>query len=167
MSSSEDSSHDSASGVPDARAGFVADLRSLADYLAANPEVPVPRYGWTIFVHATGTDEEEFAQVDAVSEILGEKPTDRRETSGGYAVVRSFGSVEYQFDAHTSDSMARHRAFMSYADSVEPETPAEPVRLAAEAFPADGDAVASHPAQTADSHRRAEIPRRPGPGRAS
>ena len=44
---------------------LVADLRSLADYLAPNPAVAVRLYGWKVAVHAEGTDSEQFSQVDA------------------------------------------------------------------------------------------------------
>ena len=60
------------------RAELVAGLRSLADYLAADPSVPVPPYGWRVAVYAEGTDSEQFAQVDLVAEITGERPVDRR-----------------------------------------------------------------------------------------
>jgi len=55
------------------RAAVVAGLRTLAGYLAANPAVPVPRYGCEVPVHAEGTDSEQFSQVDLVGEIIGER----------------------------------------------------------------------------------------------
>ena len=60
------------------RAAVVAGLRALAGYLAANPAVPIPPYGWDVLVHAEGTDSEQFSQVNLVSEILGERPVDQR-----------------------------------------------------------------------------------------
>jgi hypothetical protein len=58
------------------RAELVAGLRSLADYLAADPSVPVPPHGWRVAVYAEGADSEQFAQVDLVAEIIGEqRPT--------------------------------------------------------------------------------------------
>ena len=143
-------------GESDARTGFIADLHSLADYLAANPEVPVPRYGCSILVVASGTDEEKVSQVDAVSRLLGQRPADDRETGGHYEVVRSFGSIHYQFFGVPAAQRARHQAWRSYANSVEPEEPAAPTRLAAEAFPAH-EASAVSPAQASDGHRPAGI----------
>ena len=62
-------SHDARVLVGDSpeRAAVVAGLRSLAGYLAANPSVPIPPYGWEVLVHAEGTDSEQFSQVDLVS----------------------------------------------------------------------------------------------------
>jgi hypothetical protein len=78
------------------RAAVVAGLRALAGYLAANPAVPVPPYGWEVFVHAEGTDSEQFSQVDLVGEFMGERPADRRAASGHHHAARSFGPVTYR-----------------------------------------------------------------------
>lgn len=136
-------------GDSDARATFVADLRSLTDYLAAHPEVPVPRFGWSVTVIASGTDEEKFSQVDAVSRILDELPKVKSETNSHYQVKRSFGLVRYEFVAISADQSARHQAWRSYADSVEPETSVTPVHLVAEDFPAETGGPVSCPARAA------------------
>ena len=143
------------------RAAVVAGLRALAGYLAANPSVPIPPYGWDVLVHAEGTDSEQFSQVDLVSEILGERPVDQRASTGHHHAERSFGPVTYRFAGISERRMAQHQAWASYADSVVPDEPAaEPARLAAAAFPVGLAAVAPVPAQSrgsrpAGSRRRA------------
>ncbi len=137
------------------RAELVAGLRSLADYLAADPSVPVPPHGWRVAVYAEGTDSEQFAQVDLVAEIIGEQPADRRTATGHHSVQRSFGPVSYEFTAISEWRMTQYRAGMSYAASVVPDTPpGPPARLAAEAFPAQADAVPD----AAAPDRAAEVP---------
>lgn len=146
------------------RAELVDGLRSLADYLAANPSVPVP-YGWRVAVYAQGTDSEQFSQVDLVAEIVGEPAVDRRAATGHHHVQRSFGPVSYEFVAIADWRMAQHRAGMSYADSVVPDRPAEPpARLAAEAFPAPADtaAIAAVPARPASGPATPRARRRGG-----
>ena len=135
------------------RAELVAGLRSLADYLAADPSVPVPPYGWRVAVYAEGTDSEQFAQVDLVAEITGERPVDRRAVTGHHYVQRSFGPVSYEFTAISEWRMAQHRAGMSYAGSVIPDTP--PGRLPAWPLrhsqrPPDAAADAAAPARAAE-----------------
>jgi len=131
------------------RAAVVAGLRALASYLAANPAVPVPPYGWEVLVHAEGTDSEQFSQVDLVGELMSERPVDRRATTGHHHAERSFGPVTYKFVGISERRMAQHQAWASYADSVVPAEPAAaPARLAADAFPAAQAAVAAVPAQS-------------------
>ena len=134
------------------RDAVVAGLRALAGYLAANPAVPVPPFGWDVLVHAAGTDSEQFSQVDLVGEIMGERPVDQRAAAGHHHVERSFGPVTYRFVGISEQRMARHHAGASYADSVAPdEPPAEPARLAATAFPAGPMAAAPVPGQSRGS----------------
>ena len=147
-------SHDARVLVGDSpeRAAVVAGLRSLAGYLAANPSVPIPPYGWEVLVHAEGTDSEQFSQVNLVSEFLGERPVDQRAAIGHHHAERSFGPVTYRFAGISERRMAQHRAWASYADSVIPGEPAaEPARLAASAFPVGQAAVTSVPGQSRGS----------------
>jgi hypothetical protein len=126
------------------RDAVVAGLRALAGYLAANPAVPIPPYGWDVSVHAEGTDSEQFSQVDLVSEIMGERPADQRAATGHHHVERSFGPITYRFVGISEQRMAQHHAWVSYADSVVPDEPsAEPARLATTAFPAGPAATAT------------------------
>ena len=147
------------------RAAVVAGLRALAGYLAANPAVPVPPYGWEVSVHAEGTDSEQFSQVDLVGEIMGERPVDRRAATGHHHAERSFGPVTYRFAGISERRMAQHQAWASYADSVVPDEPAaEPARLAAAAFPAGQAAVAPAPGQSRASRSPAGSRRRAAQG---
>ena len=134
------------------RAAVVAGLRALAGYLAANPAVPIPPYGWDVCVHAEGTDSEQFSQVDLVGEIMGERPVDQRAVVGHHHVERCFGPVTYRFVGISEHRMAQHHAWASYADSVVPDEPsAEPARLATTAFPAGPAATAQLSGQSEGS----------------
>src|ERR1700691_4123855 len=134
------------------RDAVVTGLRALADYLAANPAVPIPPHGWAASVHAEGTDSEQFSQVDLVSEIIGERPVDQRAAIGHHLVQRSFGPITYRFVGISERRMAQHHAWVSYADSVVPDEPsAEPARLAATAFPVGPTATAPVPGQSQGS----------------
>jgi hypothetical protein len=143
------------------RAELIAGLRLLANYLAANPSVPVPAHRWKVTVDAEGTDSEQFSQVDLVAEVMGERPVDRRAATGHHHVERSFGPVIYEFSAIAGWRMAQHRDRMSYADSVVLDSPA---RLAAEAFPATAQAAAhaSEPPRMASGPRAPRTARRAG-----
>jgi hypothetical protein len=133
------------------RDAVVAGLRALAGYLAANPAIPIPLHGWDVSVHAEGTDSEQFSQVDLVSEIMGERPADQRTAAGHHHVERSFGPITYRFVGISEQRMARHYAWVSYADSVVPNEPsAEPARLATAAFPT-GPAATAVPGQSQGS----------------
>ena len=139
------------------RARLVSGLRALADYLESAPAVPVQPYGVHIVVHAQGTDSEMKAQVDLVGEILGAPPDEEDPGSGHYEVRQSFGPVTYKFLAISDERMARHAAFMSYAQSVEPDFPAgQPPGLAATAFPVTPPAQAP----AGPRGRTGEAPRR-------
>jgi hypothetical protein len=100
------------------RADLVAGLHALADYLNANPAVPVPEFSTDLLVHARGTDAEGFAEVDRVAELLGVAVRDRTGRGGHYTAVRWFGPVEYRCVAIPAAVMALHQAGQSYADSV-------------------------------------------------
>jgi hypothetical protein len=77
------------------RAALIHGLRSLADYLEANPEVPAPDSA-NMYAFPPHDDCVVMrAEIDAVAELLGSQP---RETASGqhYGVTRSFGPVEYR-----------------------------------------------------------------------
>jgi hypothetical protein len=134
------------------RDAVVAGLRALAGYLAANPAVPVPPYGWDVSVHAEGTDSAQFSQVDLVGEIMGERPVDQRATIGHHHVERSFGPITYRFVGISERRMGQHHARVSYAGSVvQDESPAEPAHLAATASPVGPAAIAPVPGRSKGS----------------
>ncbi|MEV4183419.1 hypothetical protein AB0J28_18505 [Streptosporangium canum] len=96
------------------RAEFVAGLRRLADFLAANPKAPVPSYGAGITLHASGTDEERFAEVDRVADLIGVPASE----GVHYSTERDFGPVSYRAVAIPAEERARHEAGMSYYDAI-------------------------------------------------
>lgn len=102
-----------------ARAEFTAALRALADFLDANPSLPLP-HRVNITVHPQGTDEEERDAVDLVARILDVQPETSR--SGHYRVERDFGGgrVAYGAVAIPAATMAQHAALMSYRCAVSP-----------------------------------------------
>src|SRR5438105_2201701 len=59
---------------PENRAEFISALRDLADFLAANPAVPVPLNGDVITLHASGYEDGGRAQVDHIARLLGITP---------------------------------------------------------------------------------------------
>jgi hypothetical protein len=100
------------------RADFIAGLRALADYLNANPTVPVPEFSTDVLVHARGTDTEQCAEVDRVAGLLGASVEDRTARGGHYTAARSFGPVEYRCVAIPAAVMAVHEARQAYARSI-------------------------------------------------
>lgn len=86
------------------RAAIVGGLRSLADYLESNPEVPAPIYSDVLTFPPDGDWAEMRAEIDAIAMRLG---VTARQTGGGhYVAARAFGPVEYRAVAipHRNDS---------------------------------------------------------------
>ncbi|GAA1612532.1 hypothetical protein GCM10009733_005710 [Nonomuraea maheshkhaliensis] len=96
------------------RAEFIAGLRALARFLADNPKVPVPSYGETVSVHASGTERQQHAKVDRVAELIGAP------TSGGthYQTARDFGPITYRAIAISEQAMNEYTAALSYQGAV-------------------------------------------------
>ena len=110
--------------APDRRAALVADLRALADWLEAHPEVPVPRWGSVeVTYHPAhddhiADDDAAFSEVHRIAGLIGatvEEDSDRA------AAYRAFGSAGYKAIAISSDHMARYSAGTSYLYVVEPD----------------------------------------------
>jgi hypothetical protein len=80
---------------PVQRAALISGFRELADYLEANPGVPVPAYSDVLTFPADSGCAGMRAEIDAVAELIGSVP---RETAEGrhYGVSRFFGPVEYR-----------------------------------------------------------------------
>jgi hypothetical protein len=79
----------------DKRAGFIAGLRDLADYLTAHQDVPTPDYSSLLTAFPDGcSNEERRAAVDAAAAVLGtdtaERPNHRQ-----YYAERKFGPITY------------------------------------------------------------------------
>jgi hypothetical protein len=106
---------------PDNRHAFITGLRDLADYLTANPGLPVPPYGTTITVHADTADHGGRGQVDTIAVLLGIAPEDNTADIGYYEAGRSFGPVSYLACAASEQFKARYEAHLSYWGCVLPD----------------------------------------------
>jgi hypothetical protein len=93
------------------RAAWVAGLRDLADFLAAHPDLPVPRVYCTDVINVFpegGTDAERRAGVDQAAGVLGVRAA---ETPGGhYRASRSFGPLAYALVMIPRDDQADRTA---------------------------------------------------------
>jgi hypothetical protein len=74
------------------RAALISGLRSLADYLESNPQVPAPSYS-TVYTFPNGNWAEMGAEIDAIATRLD---VIAHETGGHYVATRCFGPVEYR-----------------------------------------------------------------------
>ncbi|MEV0619326.1 hypothetical protein AB0I81_38830 [Nonomuraea sp. NPDC050404] len=78
---------------------LIADLRGLADFLARNPELPVPRYGpVSVRVHPrydtnATTEAEALAEVERIAALLG---VTTRAEYGQHVACADFGTVAYE-----------------------------------------------------------------------
>ncbi|GGU07455.1 hypothetical protein [Actinomadura citrea] len=97
-----------------ARHQTITGLRALADFLEANPAVPVNEYGREYNVYTRSKDEAAaVAMVDQVAALLSAEVTDNRSEGGHYSAERTFGRITYgivhvpqrrhdEYDAYTS-----------------------------------------------------------------
>lgn len=80
-----------------ARHQVITGLRALADFLEANPGVPVHEYGDTVdFFVREGDDATSAARVDQVAALLDVPVADDRPTGGHYIASKSFGRIAYR-----------------------------------------------------------------------
>ncbi|MFI0370401.1 hypothetical protein ACH35V_21240 [Actinomadura sp. 1N219] len=79
-----------------ARHQTITGLRALADFLEANPAVPVDEYGehYHVFTR-TEDDASAVALVDQTAALLGAEVTDRRSRGGHYLAEKTFGRITY------------------------------------------------------------------------
>jgi hypothetical protein len=103
---------------PEHRAAYISGLRQLADYLQANPAVPVPRYGTVITLIASDTENGGITEIVAISIELAVPFT---QTDGIYRTERKFGPVTYKAVANSAVSQAHYDAQTSYYGSVTPD----------------------------------------------
>lgn len=86
------------------REEFIQALQDLADYLTANPDVPVPKYSSEISVIPDGdSDETKRAAVDAIAAQLG---VEARMHGAAYLCELRFGPIQYRAFTHTAQHMA-------------------------------------------------------------
>ncbi|MFI0352506.1 hypothetical protein [Actinomadura sp. 9N407] len=109
-----------------ARHQVITGLRALADFLEANPAVPVDEYGETFTVYPRDTCDGRTAVelVDQAAELLGVPVDDRRDMGGHYTATRSFGRVRYSVIHIPDRVMNDFHARNSYAHNVITTTPA-------------------------------------------
>jgi len=119
----------SGSTDPATRAQFIAGLRDLADYLAANPAIPIPAYGDQITVNVNSTEDGGCFQVRQAARLLAAAVTDQTRGGGHFYTERSFGPLTYHVVAIPDSCMARHQALWSYAGSVDPGDQPYPATL--------------------------------------
>ncbi|MEU6745687.1 hypothetical protein ABZ914_05655 [Spirillospora sp. NPDC046719] len=79
-----------------ARHQTITGLRKLADYLEANPAVPVEEFGttYTVWINAT-SDDEGRAQIHHIAELLGAEVADWIAFGGYCTARRAFGRIRY------------------------------------------------------------------------
>ncbi|MEU9840494.1 hypothetical protein AB0C69_14870 [Actinomadura sp. NPDC048032] len=97
-----------------ARHQTITGLRALADFLEANPAVPINEYGREYNVYTRAEDEAvAVAMVDKVAALLGAEVADKRSEGGHYSAEKTFGRITYgivhvpkrrhdEYDAYTS-----------------------------------------------------------------
>lgn len=113
---------------PAAREAFIAGLRDLADFLAANPAVAVSTQPVDIRVQPYGTDEDEAREIDAFAAAAAVEVLDQRDStghySGRYSAAVTFGPVMYEAFTYTSATMADFDARRSYERNIQVDAPA-------------------------------------------
>ena len=108
---------------PDTRAAFISGLRELADFLAANPDVPVPSYGTSIqLCPLKGDDDANLLAVREFSAAIGVPAPDGFTKDGRADAGRTFGPIRYHAyastRAHTDLYNAAQRVAQEYEDSI-------------------------------------------------
>lgn len=99
-----------------ARHQVITGLRALADFLEANPAVPVPEYGETFDVFPRECDDDcSSALVDHVAALLGVPVDDKRPTGAHLTASRSFGRMTYRIIHIPQRRRDEHEAHMSYS----------------------------------------------------
>ena len=108
----------------DDRAALVDGLRALADFIEANPALPVPSYvSARVSVPAPGGDDDERRTfVDSAAAALGTTAA-YAVPSGHYTTTRTFGPVGFSAFMVPAAAHARHDALDSYRDSIRLDQP--------------------------------------------
>jgi hypothetical protein len=103
-----------------ARTRTVNGLRELADFLQANPAVPVHDYGWTFSIYGRRgvPDAYQRAEVDHIAELLGVQVRDETARGGHYYASRSFGLITYEAVHISAQRVAAYEAETSYRDNI-------------------------------------------------
>jgi hypothetical protein len=78
------------------RGRLTEGLRELADFIAANPEIPAPWMADVIVLPPDGSNAEMFAEIDVIAARIGATASDADSPAGHYSAVRRFGPVQYR-----------------------------------------------------------------------
>ncbi|WP_412516220.1 hypothetical protein K8Z49_35230 [Actinomadura madurae] len=102
-----------------ARHQTITGLRALADFLEANPAVPIDEYGEHYNVFTSDRDDASAVTlVDQAAALLGVQVSDRRSFGGHYVAERTFGRITYTV-VHIPERQKReHRARDSYCSNI-------------------------------------------------
>uniref|UniRef100_UPI003F491EE1 hypothetical protein n=1 Tax=Actinomadura rifamycini TaxID=31962 RepID=UPI003F491EE1 len=102
-----------------ARHQTITGLRALADFLEANPAVPVEEYGQTFHLSVCDLDDASGAAVvDRVAALLGVDVCDETARGGHYTATKTFGRISYKIVHIPARAWDEYRARDSYHDSV-------------------------------------------------
>lgn len=102
------------------RAAFIAGLRELADFLAANPAIPAPPFGADILLHVDAAENGGRVQVRQLARLLHATVVDDTPHDGHCYTSRSFGPLTYRIVSIPHSRMARYHALWSYQGCVQP-----------------------------------------------
>ena len=103
---------------PERRAAYIGGLRQLADYLAANPHLPVPGTETQIIVSVSDAEDGGITEILELSVQLAAPFAER---NGFYRTARKFGPVTYLGVSQSRTSLAQYRAYSSYYGCVTPD----------------------------------------------
>ncbi|SEG94701.1 hypothetical protein SAMN04489712_15012 [Thermomonospora echinospora] len=102
-----------------ARHQTIAGLRALADFLEANPAVPVDEYGEDYSVYTRGhCDTGQRTEVDRIAALLGVPAT---ESGTRYLASRTFGRITYRIVHIPARTRAENDARNSYWNNITPD----------------------------------------------
>jgi hypothetical protein len=101
-----------------ARHQTITGLRQLADFLEANPAVPVHEYGREYTIYTRGSDKSGRAQVDRIAALLGVTPDDETNRGGHYTATKTFGRISYRVIHIPAQARQAHHARASYETNI-------------------------------------------------
>lgn len=99
------------------RENLIAGLRQLADWLTANPEIPVPPHTGTQVTYFVRDDTDEIGRTE-VARLAGVAHAQIRDAGGHLEAVRNFGSVQWRAVHIDHQAMDDYRAVQSYDGAV-------------------------------------------------
>ncbi|MER7548190.1 hypothetical protein ABTW95_34810 [Spirillospora sp. NPDC127506] len=114
-----------------ARHQTITGLRALADFLEANPAVPVNEYGHDLIISVRNMDDASAAaRVDQLAALLGVDVDDDTRHGGHYTATRTFGRISYSVVHIPEQRHREHHARDSYRDNITLDTDQDTGRAA-------------------------------------